>query len=73
MSFEKDCNFDLHKEVNKLRKILIKEDCFYHWYIFDDRLINTLGWVDELKNRVLNEETIYDFVKENYNKTKDKQ
>ena len=68
ISFEKDCKFDVHEEVKQLLKRLKKENCFYSWYIFDDTLLNVHGWVNDFKDRELNEDYIYDFVKNNYEK-----
>ena len=68
ISFEEDCEFDVHEEVEQLSKRLKKENCFYPWYIFSDVLLNTHGWVNGFKDKELNESSIYDFVKNNYNK-----
>lgn len=68
ISFNKDCNFDVYKEVEQLLKRLKKENCFYPWYVLGEVLLNVNGWVDGLKDRELNESSIYDFVRNNYNK-----
>ena len=68
ISFEKDCEFDVYEEVKQLSKRLKKENCFYPWYVLGEVLLNVHGWVDGLKDRELNESSIYYFVKNNYNK-----
>lgn len=68
ISFEEDCNLDIYDEVKQLSKRIKKENCFYTWYIFDDYILNVHGWVEEFKNRELNESSIYDFVRNNYEK-----
>ena len=68
ISFEKDCEFDVYEEVKQLSKRLKKENCFYPWYVLGEVLLNVHGWVDGLKDRELNESSIYDFVRNNYNK-----
>ena len=68
ISFEKDCNFYIYDEVKQLTKRLKKEDCFYPWYIFDNILLNVRAWVHNFKDRELSERSIYEFVKNNYEK-----
>ena len=70
ISFNKDCNFDVYKEVKQLLKRLKKENCFYPWYVFDDCITNLHSWVVGYKGRELNDSNIYDFVKNNYGKDK---
>lgn len=68
ISFEEDCKFDVYEEVKQLSKRLKKENCFYTWYIFEDILLNVHGWAGAFKDIELNESSIYDFVKNAYNK-----
>ena len=68
ISFEKDCEFDVYEEVKQLSKRLKKENLFYTWYIVGDVLLNVRGWVHDFKDKELNESSIYDFVRNNYNK-----
>lgn len=68
ISFEEDCEFNIHKEIKQLSKRLRKENCFYPWYIFKSLLLNTNGWIKYFKDIELNDSNIYDFVKNNYEK-----